>query len=228
MRCWICWLVGAALATLAVCGWGGSLTAAEIRGEYMESRTCDIYTGPCFANSEVGLTGREAILAFHIEEGRHDGVDLSGMKVVVAVVANDTLGFGGGLVVHPDPIRSVVLVDERATPEQQTALVDFVRQRAAKVAGQIVRVSSASIEMKVDYIHHSAQLTAGREVELSTRALGAADHCCTNEIVFYPPLAEVENSVPAFTKSSKFSGKGLGSRWSSPNSRSAFLATFAY
>ena len=36
---------------------------AQISGQYLESRTADVYTGPCFANSEVNLTGREAVLA---------------------------------------------------------------------------------------------------------------------------------------------------------------------
>ena len=30
-----------------------------ISGDYLEVRSCDVYTGPCFANSEMGLTGKE-------------------------------------------------------------------------------------------------------------------------------------------------------------------------
>ena len=37
--------------------------AAGIRGDYVEVRSADVYTGPCFANGEVGLVGDEAILA---------------------------------------------------------------------------------------------------------------------------------------------------------------------
>lgn len=59
--------------------------AAEISGSYLETRTCDVYTGPCFANSQVGLTGQQAILAWSIDEGRYQGVDLTGLKVVMTV-----------------------------------------------------------------------------------------------------------------------------------------------
>ncbi|OLE47236.1 MAG: hypothetical protein AUG46_07180 [Acidobacteria bacterium 13_1_20CM_3_58_11] len=38
---------------------------AQIAGDYLESRSADVYTGQCFANGEVGLTGDEAILAWH-------------------------------------------------------------------------------------------------------------------------------------------------------------------
>lgn len=215
-----------AVALLGVALTAASASSAEISGDYLETRTCDIYTGPCFANSEVGLTGREAIMAWSIEQGAHRGVDLAGLKVVLAIRGAGTLGMGGGLVVNPDPIKAVVLVDDRATDEQSAALVDFVRERASRVTANITRVVAVPIVMTVDHIHKIGQLVAGKEVSLLTRELNAGDHCCTNEIVFYPPLTEVENVSPAFTLDGRFSGRGLGARWSKPNSRSAFLATF--
>jgi hypothetical protein len=36
--------------------------AQQIHGDYIETRSADVYTGPCFANSEVGLVGDQAIL----------------------------------------------------------------------------------------------------------------------------------------------------------------------
>ena len=37
-----------------------SLTAAaqQIRGDYLETRSADVYTGQCFANGEVNLVGK--------------------------------------------------------------------------------------------------------------------------------------------------------------------------
>src|SRR5207253_7174781 len=49
---------------------------AKIAGDYLESRSADVYTGQCFANGEVGLTGDQAILAWHIRSGSWDGVKL--------------------------------------------------------------------------------------------------------------------------------------------------------
>jgi hypothetical protein len=215
------------VAILAVC-LSTTAQAVDISGDYLESRTCDVYTGPCFANSEVGLTGNLAIMAWSIEQGRHRGVDLAGLKVVVALRANDTLGYGGGLTVHPDPIKSVILVDAKANTEQRQALEAFARERAGRVKGQVMRVAALPIEMKLDHVDMVAQLKAGNEVSLATRKLTEGDHCCTNEVIFYPPLADVENTEAAFTVDSGFQGRGLGVRWTNPQTRSAFLATFAY
>ena len=46
-----------ALALLFVFATTGQ--AANISGEYLEARTCVVYTGPCFANAEMGLTGSQ-------------------------------------------------------------------------------------------------------------------------------------------------------------------------
>jgi hypothetical protein len=197
-----------------------------LSGDYMETRTCDIYTGPCFANAQVGLTGEDAIMAWSVTSGDVAGIDLAGLKVVVVVHAADTLGFGGGLVVRPDPIRSVILVDSRATREQREALVDFVKTQAARVLGQVVRVEPVDIEMTADHIEMVGTLKAGKVAALTTRKMGQGDCVCTNETVFYPPLTEVQNSEPAYTVDGGFSGRGLNTNWTNPRTRSSFLATF--
>ncbi|MCA9102318.1 MAG: DUF1326 domain-containing protein [Planctomycetales bacterium] len=199
-----------------------------IEGDYVEARTCDVYTGPCFANSQVGLTGQEAILAWSIERGSYDGVDLAGLKVAVAVKASGTLGFGGGLVIHPFPVKSVVLVDERADERQREALVAFAREHAAGLADDVVTVQSLPIEMQLDHVEMVAILKAGDVAEIATRKLAGGDCVCTNEVVYYPPLTPVDNYEPAYTLTGRFAGRGLGGRWEDAGTRSAFLATFRY
>jgi hypothetical protein len=60
----------------------------QIRGDYIETRSADVYTGQCFANGEVNLVGDEAILAWHIQSGSWDGVSLDGLTVAAAVHAH--------------------------------------------------------------------------------------------------------------------------------------------
>jgi hypothetical protein len=213
-------------ATALLAAWLPAAVGDEISGEYLETRTCDVYTGPCFANAQVGTTGRDAILAWSIERGSFQGVDLAGLKVVMAVRAADTLGFGGGLVIHPDPIKSVVLVDQKANARQRDALVAFAKERAGRVAGAVVRVEPVAIELDIDHIDMVGRLRAGDIVEVETRKLGRGDCVCSNEIVFYPPLTDVDSYEPAYTVSAGFKGRGLGSRWQAPSTRGSFLATF--
>jgi hypothetical protein len=202
--------------------------ADSIQGDYVEVRTCDVYTGPCFANAQVGLTGHEALLAWSVESGGYDGVDLAGMKVVLAIKAAGTLGYGGGLVIKPDPIKAVVLVDQQADESQRQALVAFVREHAGGLADHVVSVQVMPIEMELDHVEMVAKVEVGNVAEIATRKLNDADCVCTNEIVFYPPLTEVDNYEPAFTLSGRFGGRGLGSRWHDRGTRSSFLATFRY
>lgn len=200
-------------------------TQSAPRGVYLESRTCDVYTGPCFANAQTGQAGRHALLAWNIENGTVGGVDLAGLNVVLAVRADDTLGFADQLAAD-GPRESVVLVDERADETQRSALVEFAKRQAGSVVGEVVRVAALPIEIAVDSSQNVARLKAGSEASLETRPVRACDCVCSNESVYYPPLSEVTTSKPAVTVEGGFVGRGLGDHWTNPGTRSAFVGRF--
>ena len=93
--------------------------ADSITGTYLESRTCQVYTGPCFANAETALAGREAVMAWNIESGKKNNVDLKGLSVVMVVSGNDTLAHQG--VDDPTQLKSAIIVDSKATAEQRSS-----------------------------------------------------------------------------------------------------------
>ena len=83
------------LLTLAVVGvvvLTGPVQAARINGQYVEVRNCDVWTGPCFANAETNINGKNAALVWSIQQGSLDGVQLDGLSVVAVIQATDTLG----------------------------------------------------------------------------------------------------------------------------------------
>ncbi|MEX0675716.1 MAG: DUF1326 domain-containing protein [Pirellulales bacterium] len=201
--------------------------AGDLKGDYLETRTCDVYTGPCFANGEVGLGGNDAMMAWNIERGSYEGVELAGLKVIVVTTASDTLGFGGTLAINPQNIRSTIIVDKKATGEQHDALVSFAT-RYARHSGEIVKVVASPIEMTADHFELVGTLKAGDLAEITTRKLHKGDCVCSNEMTFYPPLCDVKNAAPAYTVVGHFAGPGLGTAWSNPGTRSAFLASFSY
>jgi hypothetical protein len=203
---------------------GSGALADSIRGIYLESRTCQVYTGPCFANAEVQLTGKEAIMAWGIEEGSHAGVELAGLNVVLVLRGDTTLGFKG--VEDPQQLKSLVLVDERASVAQRAALVEFARQRAGRAGQEVVRVDVLPISMKLDAGTMRGELIAGKVVKLATRKAKPSDCICTNEVAYYPPLAKLHQFAAGVSVESEFAGRGLGSRWSMPNSRSAYVGKF--
>lgn len=203
-----------------------SASAAHVRGHYMEARTCQVYTGPCFANSEVGLTGKSAVMAWSITDGRHGEVDVTGLNVVAVVRGEHTLGFEG--LDDAGQAESMIVVDDRATPRQRDALIDFAKRRLGPVGRDVACVRDAPISMDFDIFELRGQLQAGKCVRLVTRKARPDDCICSNEAAYYPPLARVENFVPGVTIEGDVSARQLGCRWSIPDSRTAYMGTFAY
>ena len=206
-------------------------SAGTIQGIYMETRTCQVYTGPCFANAEIGLAGKNAIMAWKIQQGSMDcgdqgDVDLAGLSVVLVTRASETLAFRG--VDDPRTLKSVILVDERASSAQREALIQFARHHAGRAGKVIARIDSVAIDMKLDLLELRGELSAGKQVTLKTRKAKPEDCICSNESAYYPPLASVENFVPGVTIEGQFNGRGLGTRWSTPGDRSSYMATFNY
>jgi len=199
--------------------WGASFS---IRGDYVEARTADVYTGPCIANGEVNLTGKEAIMAWHVAEGEWEGVALDGLSVVAVVRANSTLG---DVTADPLPAESVIVVDAKADATQQQALVEMAKSLGGELLQDVLWVQQRPIEFSVGG-HGEAVVKAGELATISTRCMGQGDHLCGNEDVYYPPLTQVSGPVPAFTLVNEFRGKGLNTTWNSAYKRNAFVATF--
>src|SRR6201993_1745621 len=202
-----------------------ALSAQQIQGDYIETRSADVYTGQCFANGEVNLVGKEAILAWHVQNGSWDGVSLDGLTIAAAVRANATLG---DPYENPYPATSVLLVDDQANPQQSAALISFAHQMGGELLKNVDRTIAAPMEMVVNHQRHGvALLRAGQFATVQTRSLGDHDHVCGNEVTFYPPLTEVSHSMPAVAVTDAYRGPGLGESWDSHGRRSAFVGTFA-
>ncbi len=199
---------------------------AAIKGDYIEVRSADVYTGPCFANSEMNLEGKQAILAWKVTSGSWDGVPLDGLSVVAVVGANGTLG---DRFEDPYPAKAILIVDVNANAQQRAALADFARSMAGRLTENVVRVEASAIRLNVSEggQHGSATLAAGSLANIKTRGLCEGDHICGNEEVFYPPLTQVAHAMPAYTLQDSFSGQGLGVVWDRSDARSAFVGRFS-
>src|SRR5262249_28676360 len=125
-------LLAVAAAPVAVTTPGA---AAGIRGQYVEARTCDVFTGACFANADTGLTGKNAVLGWKVESGTVGTTKLDGLAVVAVVAARDTLGPQESV-----PGKAVIIVDESASPDQRAALIGFVKSQAGDLVKDVVAV----------------------------------------------------------------------------------------
>lgn len=199
--------------------------SAAISGDYIEVRSADVYTGPCYANSEVGLEGKQAILVWKINQGSWNGVKLDGLSVMAVVNAHDTLGDPYH---NPYPARSVLIVDQRANPQQQAALVAFAKTEGGKLTTHVVRTELAPIAAQFGsgLNHGTVSVVAGQLARIKTRSLCMADDLCGNESRYYPPLTKVANAMPAYTLDQRYQGKGLGMVWTRDDARSAYIGSF--
>ena len=200
--------------------------ASQIRGEYLEARTCDVYTGPCFANAEWSQGGKEAVLAWMVEKGTWNDIDVSGLGVALVLQSEKTLDNDGVFAMAARKVRSLILVDEKADSDQRDALVAFVKHTAETYTENIVRVIAAPLSLNNDHITGEAKFKAGEFAAIETRGLRKNDCVCTNELVYYQPLTKVKDASPAYTNSVRYEGPGMDSSYDMRGLRSAFLATF--
>lgn len=200
--------------------------AETIRGDYLEVRSCDVFTGPCFANAEMGLSGKEGILIWSVREGAWQGTELGGLSVIAVVRTDATLG---DQVNQPRHGKAVLIVDAKASAKQQRALTDLARSLGGALISEVVEVKASSIEARIGGCDKTgcAAVKAGHMVEIATRCFGSQDHVCGNEEIYYPPLTTVENARPAFTELAAYRGDGLGLRWEGVGQRNAFIGTFS-
>ena len=224
------------LLLLTSCG----AQAAGIQGHYIEARTADVFTGPCISNSEVFTTGNQAVVAWKVNQGAWNGTDLSGLCVAAAIRGTTTFS-------EDDPAKAsaVVIVDQKATPQQREALVALARELGGARLRNVVAVRTATMTLKIEAEHASAadaiaerpahgmphapraSFWAAGLAHIITRPLDENDHFCGNEVIAYPPLSLGIRALPAYTLGHEFKGEGLDTRWNDPNCRSSFVGRFS-
>src|SRR6266849_4586491 len=114
----------------------------KAQGIYVEARTCDVWTGPCFANADFNIGGKQGVMAWRIEKGQAGDVSLDGLSVVVVVSAANTLGLD-----QRSPAKAFVIVDKKANQAQRDALVRFAQQQGGQLVEKIVKVEAAPINI---------------------------------------------------------------------------------
>jgi hypothetical protein len=214
------WLLSAALALVLA---AAPVSAAGISGQYLEARTCDVYTGPCFANADTCLTGKHAVLAWKIDQGSIGDVRLDGLGVVAIVAASDTLGLR-----QTGPSKALLIVDRKASAAQRTALIQLAKQQGGELLGNIIAVESAPIEMATCECKEGgcARLTAGA-AHIETRCLDHQhDKGCSNESNFYPPLVAGVKATAAVATEHSYTGKGFNETWKDSDRRGAYVGSF--
>jgi hypothetical protein len=211
------------LATCAFLFTGSAIHAEGISGQYLEARTCDIWTGPCFANAEMYQNGNHAVMGWKVEKGSFSDVKLDGLGIVAVISASDTLGLD-----QTGPTKAVLIVDKKANKAQKDALVKLAQKQGGDLLKNVVAITSDSVDIEICNCKEGgcAKLAAGK-AHIETRCLEQKhDKVCGNESTFYPPLIKSATAQPAMASKAGYSGKEFQATWSENDRRGAYVGSF--
>ncbi len=202
----------------------GDTGAPSVSGTYVEARTAEVFAGGCIMNSEAETMGKQAVLAWRVDQGRVGGVSIDGLSVVAALSGTHNLGMremGGEA---PTVVKALMYVDARANAAQRKALVSMARTAIGDLPVSVVGVQAVPIAF--ERTHHTAAVAAG-DAQLQVEAHIHHDPSC-GAMQWFHPLSRGAEAEVGLTRNQVFSGQELGTRWSQVDKRSAFVGTFSF
>ena len=123
--------------------------AYDIEGRLLEVCTCNVLC-PCWVGEDPDGGTCDSALAWHVDSGTIEGIDVTGLTVALSVHIP-------GNVLTPKSWKAAVFVDERASDAQQGALLGvFTGQKGGAIAdlagliGEVVSVERVPIIFTVD------------------------------------------------------------------------------
>jgi len=119
-----------------------------LNGTLLEACSC-MGPCPCYIGDDPDGGHCDAFTAYHIDRGQINGRDVSGLSLVTITQIPGNILAGNW--------RQVILIDDRATPAQQEALLKAFAGKLggpladlAQLVGEVVTVHTAPIEYRVE------------------------------------------------------------------------------
>lgn len=137
----------------------------QVEGKLLEVCTCNVLC-PCWVGEDPDGGICDGSLTWHIEKGNVNGVDVSGLTIAVLAHVPGNILKGNW--------RAVVYVDEKATPQQQEAILNVWTGKLggpiadlAKLIGEVVAVERVPIIVKVEKGKGSVKIGKAMEAEMA-------------------------------------------------------------
>ena len=138
--------------------------AYDLNGALLEVCTCDILC-PCWVGEDPDNGTCQSIMAWHIDKGTIDGVDVSGLTLagVMDIPGNVLKGNW----------RAMVYVDDKSTPQQQEAILNVWTGKLGgpvadlvKLIGEVVGVERVPIAFDLEGVSGSVKIGDAAEAQL--------------------------------------------------------------
>jgi hypothetical protein len=133
----------------------------QLEGSILEVCNCNVLC-PCWIGEDPDNGTCDSVLAYHFDQGTIEGMDVSGLTLgIVAHIPGNVL---------KGNFRAVLIVDEKATPQQEEAILSVYTgelggplEDLSRLIGEIVAVERAPITFQVE--QGKGTLKIGRSVE---------------------------------------------------------------
>ena len=206
--------------TLLLTAPGALATQPEtVQGEYLEARSVSVYVGACHYGAEYVEGGREATLVWNIHQGTWNGVSLEGLTVVAVVTAQNNLA------IDTNTRRSVLYLDEKATSEQRSALIDLMTTKRGKVLGEVVSTEIAPITFTKQDVKYN--LRVGEVLTLSVSRY-PCQNCTQPHQIWYKPLEQIDTPIVGKSTAYCYQDKILSVTWNcGEDTNNVFVGNFA-
>ena len=192
--------------------------STSVKGDYVEVRTASVFAGACHFNGEVTTTGREALMAWNVTSGKWNGVDLTGVRALASVSADDNLSNSQA------SRRAEVIVDKSASHAQAVAMIEAIKSRYSDALGEIISVRTAPISFKHEgQTYEVSSVEAAIDVEAMPN-----DLCCRMpNLIWYAPLVPLSQRKVGYTVKALYAGHTVADSWERAGENSAFYGSFA-
>lgn len=179
----------------------------KLDGTCFESCNCDVVC-PCIFTSAPTTGDCTVLFAWHIDEGSHGDLSLSGLNVAMAA-------YSPGHMLET-PWKVALYLDENASEAQQEALTAiFAGQVGGHLAGlspligEVLGVKSVSIDYQANGKQRSMQIKGLAEVAIEgIQGPGEADTTVSNQLIGIAP-----NFPTVVAKSEKLNYQDYGYSW---------------
>jgi len=136
----------------------------QVKGQLLEVCTCKTLC-PCWVGDDPDGGTCDGCLAWHIDEGAINGVDVSGRTIVAMVHIPGNILKGNW--------KALLFVDEASTPQQQEAMLNVWSGKLggpiadmAKLIGEVVGVERVPITFNVEGVKGTLRIGKAIEADL--------------------------------------------------------------
>ncbi len=183
----------------------GLSPAQVIRGEYIEDRSNHVYGCYCEWSGESQTGGREAVLAWRIQEGEFAGAPLGGLKMAAVIVGEKTLSMGAA------PRKSILVIDPTATDLQRQAAEKLLRAKYGALLGEVLSVRAMPISF--DRESERAALRIGDVVSVEMHRAEPKRDGMQGAILWFDPFVSLDEPTVGTTEKVQYKGDDFNHRW---------------